>query len=126
VTKILAAVLTIVLALWQLVLGGWAFLAPESFAVTVASFAPYNRHLLHDTGAFMCGLGVVLLLGLFDRRVLVAAAAANTVAAVLHVVSHVEDAGLGGHAYDVPALTLLAALFLLLAVTGLRSKEVAR
>ena len=42
--------------LFMLALGIWAFFAPASFA-DFAAF-PYNRHLLHDVGAFQIGLGV--------------------------------------------------------------------
>jgi len=41
--------------LFMLVLGIWAFFAPASFADFVAF--PYNRHLLHDVGAFQIGIG---------------------------------------------------------------------
>lgn len=44
--------------------GIWAFAAPHSFYDQVATFPPYNRHLLHDIGAFQIGIGVALLLAL--------------------------------------------------------------
>ena len=37
--------------------GLWAFLAPQSFFNQLATFPPYNEHLLHDIGAFSIGLG---------------------------------------------------------------------
>jgi hypothetical protein len=42
--------------------GVWAFFAPASFAEFVAF--PYNRHLLHDVGAFQIGIGATVLLAL--------------------------------------------------------------
>jgi hypothetical protein len=48
--------------LFMLVLGIWAFFAPASFAEIVAF--PYNRHLLHDVGAFQIGIGTTMLLAL--------------------------------------------------------------
>ena len=48
--------------LFMLVLGIWAFFAPASFAEFVAF--PYNRHLLHDVGAFQIGIGTTMLLAL--------------------------------------------------------------
>jgi hypothetical protein len=48
--------------LFMLVLGIWAFFAPASFADFVAF--PYNRHLLHDVGAFQIGIGTTMLLAL--------------------------------------------------------------
>ncbi len=112
--RAVAVVLAAAFAAYDIGLGLWAFLGPESFYATIASFPPYNQHLLHDLGAFLSGLGVALLFGLLDRRWLVAAAAGNAAASVLHLFAHVEDAGLGGHAYDVPALAALTVLALLL------------
>jgi hypothetical protein len=111
---VVAVVLAGAFAAHDIGLGLWAFLGPASFYANVATFPPYNQHLLHDLGAFLSGLGVGLLFGLLDRRLMVAAAAANAAAALLHLVAHVEDAGLGGHLYDVPALSLVAALALVL------------
>ena len=48
--------------LFMLVLGIWAFFPPASFAEFVAF--PYNRHLLHDVGAFQIGIGTTMLLAL--------------------------------------------------------------
>jgi hypothetical protein len=45
---------TLVCAASMLVLGAWAFLAPESFSRFI-DYAPYNRHLIHDAGAFQLG-----------------------------------------------------------------------
>jgi hypothetical protein len=114
VIRILAVGLAAAFAAYDIGLGLWAFFSPESFYANIASFPPYNRHLLHDVGAFLAGLGAALAFGLRDWRLLSAAAAGNAAAALLHLVSHIEDAGLGGHTYDVPALALLAALSLVL------------
>jgi hypothetical protein len=46
----------------MLAFGIWAFFAPVSFADFVAF--PYNRHLLHDVGAFQIGIGATVLLAL--------------------------------------------------------------
>ena len=48
--------------LFMLAFGVWAFFAPVSFAEFVAF--PYNRHLLHDVGAFQIGIGATVLLAL--------------------------------------------------------------
>jgi hypothetical protein len=88
--------------------GAWCFADPASFFEQVALFEPYNRHFLHDIGAFQLGLGVALALGLtrMDGRRLALWAAA--VASVLHAVSHAVDSELGGRETDVVALSLLA------------------
>jgi hypothetical protein len=113
-TRTVAVVLAVAFGVYDIGLGLWAFLGPESFYASIAAFPPYNQHLLHDLGAFLAGLGVGLLFGLRDRRWLVAAAAGNAAAGLLHLVAHVEDSGLGGHVYDVPVVALLAVLGLLL------------
>jgi hypothetical protein len=52
----------IIIGLFTLAFGIWAFFAPASFAEFVAF--PYNRHLLHDVGAFQIGIGATMLLAL--------------------------------------------------------------
>jgi hypothetical protein len=93
------------------VLGAWALLAPRSFYDALAAFPPYNRHFLHDVGAFQLGIGAALLLALRWRDGLVVALGGYAVGAIAHTVSHLVDSGLGGRpAFDIPALTGLAAL----------------
>ena len=118
--------IALVLALFEVGAGAWAFLAPHPFAEVVATFAPFNAHFLHDAGAFQLGLGAALLVALARRRGLVVAFAANLVADAVHVVAHVEDSRLGGHPYDVPLLTLialLAAAGLVLAIRAERARD---
>jgi hypothetical protein len=103
----------ILVAFW-LGVGVWAFLGPRSFYDEIATFEPYNRHFLHDVGAFSIGLGVVLLLALLDWSAIGAALGGVAVAAVLHEVSHLVDTELGGRDSDLVLLGLLA----LLAVAG--------
>jgi len=92
--------------------GAWAFLGPASFYERVARFPPYNRHFLHDVGAFQLGLGTALALGLAGwdgRRVALWTVA---VASILHAASHIIDRDLGGRDADPLALTLVAAALL--------------
>jgi hypothetical protein len=96
--------------------GAWAFLAPASFYEHVAVFPPYNRHFLHDVGAFRLGVGAALALapaGWPGPRIALFGAAT---AATAHAVSHVVDRGLGGRDSDVPALALLAVALVLAAL----------
>jgi hypothetical protein len=88
-------------------LGAWAFLAPASFARFIAYPPPYNRHLLHDAGAFQLGIGTATLLALRWSDALLVALTGFAVASGLHTLSHAIDRHLGGHAGDVPALGLL-------------------
>lgn len=111
--------ITIVLwlaGLFFLLPGIWAFVAPHSFYDQLATFPPYNRHLVHDVGAFQVGIGVALLLAARweDAKFVVLAGAAA--GASVHLLSHIIDHGDGGKSSDVPIFGLLAALLLVAAV----------
>ncbi len=99
--------------LFNLFLGMWAFVAPRSFFDIVATFPPFNQHLLHDVGAFQAALGVTLLIALWVRDALTVAILGNLVAATIHVVSHVIDSDLGGRATDPVGLAFVAAALVL-------------
>lgn len=71
-------VLTLVLGLQFVVLGVWAFFGPVSFYDNVATFEPYNLHLLHDVGAFQLGIGAAVLAALRWRDGLLTALAGGT------------------------------------------------
>lgn len=74
------------------------------------------------TQTFQVGLGLALLLGASARAALQPALLAVLAASILHVVAHVEDRALGGHATDVPALSLLCAALALAAALALRAR----
>lgn len=118
-----ASGITVVAILVFLVTGLWAMLAPASFYVWVAPFPPYNRHFLHDAGAFQIGLGATLLLALRWRNALFVTLLGVGAGATLHALSHILDRDLGGRRSDPLSLGLLAALLLLAA---LRQWNVAR
>jgi uncharacterized membrane protein len=107
---LVAAVL--ICAASMLALGAWAFLAPESFARFI-DYPPYNRHLIHDAGAFQLGIGATVLLALWWSDALVVALTGFAVASGLHTVSHWTDRNLGGHGSDVPSLGLLTLVALI-------------
>jgi len=102
--------------------GAWALAAPRSFFDVIATYPPYNRHLIHDIGAFLVGLGVAFLVGLKARRALTAALVANAAAAVLHEVSHIVDRDLGGKASDPWLLGLVAVLFVVIAARAVKEE----
>jgi len=95
---------------FYIVVGLWAFLAPDSFFGYIASFPPFSRHLFHDLGAFQVGLGLALVLGATARGARMPALLAVLAASLLHLASHLEDRALGGHSTDPVGLGLLCAL----------------
>ena len=103
---------TLVCAASMLAFGAWAFLAPRSFSGFI-DYAPYNRHLIHDAGAFQLGIGVSLLVALWWTDGLLVALTGFAVASGLHTLSHALDRQLGGHDSDVPSLGLLTLIALL-------------
>ena len=102
--------------LFFLLPGIWAFVAPHSFYDQLATFAPYNRHLVHDVGAFQIGIGAALLLATWwdDAKFVVLAGAAA--GASVHLISHVIDRDHGGQSTDVPIFSVLAVLLLAAAI----------
>lgn len=101
---VVAAVL--VCAATMLGLGVWAYAAPESFSQFI-DYQPYNRHLVHDAGAFQIGIGVTTVLALVWSDALLVALTGFAVASGLHTISHYLDRHIGGHDGDVPSLGLL-------------------
>jgi hypothetical protein len=104
-----ARVLAAIIGLFYSVTGLWSFLFPAGFYSTVATFTPYNLHLLHDIGAFQVGMGVVLLAAAAIGRGLVPALFGVLIGSLLHLVAHLLDIRLGGHpGTDLPALAGIA------------------
>ncbi|HYM16691.1 MAG TPA: hypothetical protein VEZ14_14145 [Dehalococcoidia bacterium] len=99
--------------LFFLLPGLWAMAAPHAFYDQLAPFPPYNRHLLHDIGAFQIGIGAALLLSLRWADAKFVALAAASAGAVAHLASHVVDNDLGGNDTDIGAFGLLAVLLVL-------------
>jgi hypothetical protein len=104
-------------------LGLWAMVGPEGFFTAIAMFEPYNRHFLQDLGAFQLGLGAVLLLAAFVTSDALAAGLIGVgIGAGAHVASHLAGLDLGGNpGFDLPGLSLLAALLLVAGVARLRA-----
>ncbi len=88
--------------------GAWALVAPRSFYDVVATYPPYNEHLLHDLGAFQLGIAAALVAGLAGRTGLGVTLWAGAIGASAHAGSHWIDADLGGRPSD-PALTTILA-----------------
>jgi uncharacterized protein YjeT (DUF2065 family) len=104
--------------------GLWAFTAPRSFFEAVATYPPFNQHLLHDIGAFNLGLGTTLLLALAWADGLLVALGGVGVGATAHALAHWLDRELGGSPADPWYLSALAVV--LLAAAARRWKEIRR
>jgi peptidoglycan/LPS O-acetylase OafA/YrhL len=107
-----------------LALGLWAFFSPQSFYDQTATWPPYNKHFLHDVGAFQAGLGATLILAAFARDALLVALSGAAVGSVIHAIAHFIDRGNGGRASDPALLGVLAALIVAAAI--LRARELPR
>jgi hypothetical protein len=106
-----------------LAIGLWAFVDPESFFDQVATFEPYNQHLLQDIGAFLIGLGAVLGLAVLLRGAdaLTVALLGAGIGSAAHAVSHVIGHDLGGRpGVEIPLFGLLALVLLVPGVLGWR------
>lgn len=116
-----ARAIAFIVGAFYLLSGGWAFLFPSGFYATVATFTPYNLHLLHDAGAFQVGLGVALVGAALAGRGLAPVVAGVLAGSLLHLLAHLIDINLGGHpATDLPALALIVVLLVLALVLEVR------
>ena len=116
-TKVVAAGAGLVLV----ATGLWAFTAPRSFFDAVATYPPFNEHLLHDIGAFNLGLGAALLLTLASADGLLVTLGGVGVGATAHALAHWLDRELGGSPTDPWYLSAFAVV--LLAAAAWRWKE---
>ena len=115
-SNVVMRVIIAVAALILIASGLFAMLAPETFFNLVALYPPYNRHFIHDIGAFLLGLGGGLAFALTLTDALLVALAANAVGAVAHFISHVVDRELGGLPTDPVTMGVFALVLVSLAV----------
>jgi hypothetical protein len=92
--------------------GVWAFADPSSFYDNVALFPPYNRHLLHDIGAFQIGLGAILLLSLWSRDSMAVALIGSGIGSAMHALAHNIDHAYGGDIGQTVSFWILAGVLL--------------
>jgi hypothetical protein len=118
---------TALAGLLQVGSGAWLFFAPRSFYDVVATFPPYSVHFLHDAGAFLIGIGAMLLAALVWRRdALFVVLLGTTLAAVFHWGSHLLDRDRGGSASDPWTLGAFGLLLLVALVLRFPRREGAR
>lgn len=92
-------------------LGLWALVDAQSFYDEIAKFGQYNRHFLHDVGAFQMGLGACLLFALVWRNdALLAVLGGAAMGATAHEIAHIWDYELGGRDTDPWSLGIIAAV----------------
>lgn len=113
--------LAVFAAAFYLICGLWAFGWPESFAEHIASFPPYNVHLLHDLGAFQLGIGAAAIGGLLLSDALAAVLAGVATGSLLHGVSHILDHDHGGRIIDPWVTSALGVAALLAFVAAVRA-----
>jgi hypothetical protein len=126
--RVLASLSLGLLALSQVIIGGWALFAPVSFYAGfpaaghawVALLPPYNEHLVRDVGALSLALAVVLVVAAGSGRSLVirTATAAFAVYAAPHTVFHARHLA-GFSAPDATAQMIGLGVQLLLTATAL-------
>lgn len=110
-----------IIGLFYLAAGIWAYVDPAGFASSVATFPPFNRHLLHDSGSFSTGLGLVLIFSASMSESVRPALIAVLGASLLHLSAHIEDIGLGGHpSTDIPILSVICVVLVAGAVLSFR------
>jgi hypothetical protein len=102
--------------------GVWAYAAPESFASFI-DYQPYNRHLVHDAGAFQIAIGCTTLLALVWTDAVLLALTGFVIGSGLHTVSHYLDRHIGGHDSDVPLLGLFTIIGLCGIAARLRGRK---
>lgn len=102
--------------------GLWAAFDPRSFFDAVAPWPPFNRHFIHDIGAFQIGLGLALVLALLLPDALLVALGSAGVGQTVHALVHVADRDLGGKATDPLLMGLLAVLLVAGAIGRWRAR----
>jgi hypothetical protein len=120
--RVAAAGRMLLCAVSMLIFEFWAYCAPHSF-VDFVDYHPYNRHLIHDAGAFQLGIGAAVLLALVQADGLLVALTGFAVASGLHTLSRHTDGHIGGHASDVPFLGLLTLIALFAIYARIRRRN---
>jgi len=101
--------------------GLWAMIAPHSFYAQAATFPPYNRHFIHDIGAFQTGLGSCLIAALAFTDALLVVLIGNALGGIAHFAGHVADRSISGQSSDPFTFGALAILLVVLTVVRWRT-----
>jgi len=126
-SELVASIVVGGFGVFTLALGVWAIVDTRSFFDNIGHFPPYNRHFLHDVGAFQIGLGAAALFSLLWRRDAVLAALGGAAAGgTAHEIAHVVDEGIGGRSSDPYSLGLVAVLLVAVFLWRVRDHYAAR
>lgn len=104
----LVRAIALLAGVFMLSLGFWALIDPRSFYDQLATYPPYNVHLLHDIGAFQAAIGIGLIVGPFAMHPLSVALIGGSAGFVLHAIAHIIDRDLGGRSSDPVVLSVSA------------------
>jgi hypothetical protein len=96
----------------MVVFGIWAFFSPRAFFDSVATWPPFNKHFIHDIGAFQIGIGATLLLAVVRTDALFVALGGAAVGQTFHFFAHLFDKNLGGKSSDPIVFAIIAGLLL--------------
>ena len=121
--RIIARTITAIVGVLMLGLGVWAFVDPQAFYDTVATYPPYNVHFLHDIGSFQIGIGFTLLYALIRRDGLTVALVGTSVGAIMHAISHFIDKDAGGKTTDPYLLSGLALAIVIATVIHINIRQ---
>ena len=120
---LVSTIVVAVFGVFTLVLGFWALVAPVNFFDNIGHFPPYNRHFLHDVGAFQIGIGAALLFALAWRDDAILAVLGGAAAgAGAHEIAHIVDSDLGGRDSDPFTLGIVAVILIATFVWRLRAR----
>lgn len=98
---------------FTLAFGLWALIDPQSFFDEIATFEPYNKHLVHDVGAFQIGVGAAAVFALVWRGdAILVALGGSAAGATAHEIAHIMDEGNGGRDSDPITLGVFAVVLL--------------
>jgi hypothetical protein len=110
-----------VLGFISIAAGMWAMVAPHSFYDQAATYPPYNRHFIHDIGAFQIGLGSCLIAALAFADALLVVLIGNALGATTHLIGHIADRSIGGSSSDPFTFGGLAIVMIVLTLARWRS-----
>jgi hypothetical protein len=120
---VIVKALLIIVGLSDLFAGLALMLTPRWFFNNIGTFAPYNRHYLGDTGAFVVAIGVALVVAAINPTKYRSLITIGAIASLLHFLNHLYGS-LFAHEAWLPTIevgvTAAALVYVVAAVRNLR------